>query len=140
MKIVLDTNVLVSAFLSARGAPAQILGLILEGYITLCVEPRIVHEYKEVLTRPQWHFTEEDISDVLEVLLDNAITINAPLLNIELPDPDDLVFVETAAATRADAIVTGNRHHFPKKTTGKIPVLSPSEFLEAVRKKIHPGD
>ena len=134
MKIVLDTNVLVSGFLSPLGAPARIVGLALDGVLTLCVDPRIEYEYLEVLLRPKWNFNPADVRVVLEAIMEDAIKINAAPLNITIPDADDLMFIETAVTARADAIVTGNKKHFPQKAAGSIPVLSPAEFLEMIRK------
>jgi len=133
MRIVLDTNVLVSGLLSPHGAPAQVLGLLLEGEIDLCVDARIIHEYREVLSRPDWPFSPDDALIVLEALLDDALMVTPLPLNLTLPDQEDVMFVETALASKADAIVTGNKKHFPRKKI-KPPVLSPAEFIRIFHK------
>ena len=57
-------------------------------------------------------------------------------LKFHLPDPDDEPFLEVAVAGKVEAIVTGNKRHFPKKEYQGVRILSPAEFLEAVRGKI----
>ena len=56
MRIVLDTNVLVSGFLSPHGPPGAILRSILAASITLCLDERILTEYRDVLTRGRFAF------------------------------------------------------------------------------------
>lgn len=132
MKIVLDTNVLVSGLLSPQGAPGRILDLVMEGQIFLIVDARIIHEYREVLSRPEWPFSRKDVFLVLDFILDNSFKVNAEPLRITLPDPEDLMFIEAIKA-QASCIVTGNKRHFPKGATGKMPVLSPARFLESIK-------
>jgi predicted nucleic acid-binding protein len=57
-------------------------------------------------------------------------------LEIDLPDPDDEPFLEVAIAGRVEAIVTGNKRHFPKKDYKGVRILSPAEFLEGLKGKI----
>jgi predicted nucleic acid-binding protein len=51
-------------------------------------------------------------------------------LDVVLPDPKDLPFIEVAVAASADALVTGNVKHFPKHATAGVPILSLRAFLE----------
>ena len=135
MNIVLDTNVLVSGFLSDRGTPARILGLAVEGRIRLCLDSRIAHEYERVLSKPKFGLSRINIQSVLMVLYDDALWIEPPPFDISLPDPDDLMFVETAIAALSDALVTGNKRHYPQHKMRAIKVLSPAEFIELMRRK-----
>ena len=135
MKIVLDTNVLVSGILSREGAPGRILELVIEGEIILFMDTRIAYEYREVLSRPQWPFSKRDAFAVLEFILENSFWVKAEPLEGNLPDPEDLMFIEVAITAQAACIVTGNKRHFPKRAAGKIPVLSPSEFLRIIQTK-----
>ena len=64
-----------------------------------------------------------------------SILIVAQPLDVVLPDPDDLPFLEVAASGRA-ILVTGNRRHFPKAAIGPVRVLSPADFLETLRKHL----
>ncbi len=132
MKIVLDTNVLVSGFLSPKGPPGRILDLVVQGEIKLLVDARTVHEYKQVLSRPEWPFSKKDALLALDHILRESIIIEPAPRAVTLPDPDDLMFVEVAVTARASCLVTGNRRHFPRAATGEIPVCSPAEFMQLI--------
>jgi uncharacterized protein len=130
MRIVLDTNVIVSGLLSAFGPPAQIIDLVSSGDLTLVVDRRIVSEYQDVLARPRLRLSPYDVDDFL-VLADAAEhCIGAPL-PFALPDPFDEPFLEVAIAGAVDALVTGNEKHF--RTPGgrlAIPIVTPRRFLD----------
>lgn len=128
MRIVLDTNVLVSAFLSPDGAPAQVLTLVLGGEVDLLFDARILAEYEEVLARPRFKLDADDVAEVLRQLEAEGERIAAAPVERQLPDPDDQPFLEVALAGRADAIVTGNPRHFPRGLG--VDVLSPRALLE----------
>jgi len=68
MKVVVDTNVLVSAFINANGTPAKILSLILNRKIKILYDNRIIFEYTEVLTRKEFGFILEIIKDMIEFI------------------------------------------------------------------------
>ncbi len=130
MKIVLDTNVVVSAFLNLYGKPAKILRLILQGDIELIVDERILNEYENVLLRPVFGLPQKEVLNVIDVL--RSISNSAPACKrkIELPDKGDEPFLEVAISGKADAIVTGNKKHFPPTKCMDIKILSPEEFLK----------
>jgi putative PIN family toxin of toxin-antitoxin system len=130
VRIVLDTNVIVSALLSERGAPAQILDLCIAGEIDLVVDARIVAEYEDVLARREFAFDGKAIADLVAFLQFAEYVVGVPL-PVSLPDPDDLPFLEVAAAGAVDALVTGNVKHF-RTRGGKIdvPILAPRALLD----------
>ena len=132
MRIVLDTNVIVSGLLSDHGAPAQVLDLCLGGDVTLVVDGRIVREYHEVLTRPELKLPTRDVAQFLS-LMDYAEHVIGVPLPLEFPDVGDLPFIEVAVAGAVDAIVTGNVRHF-RAREGRldIDILTPRQFLDAV--------
>ena len=127
--VVLDTNVLVSALLTPYGPAARVLDAVLAGRLVLVFDDRILREYEEVLGRSRFGFNQQDARVLLDFFRFEGSAVVAPPLKIELPDPDDLMFVEVALAGRADAIVTGNKKHFPAERCGGIPVVSPAEVL-----------
>ena len=132
MKIVLDTNVLVSAILSPNGPPAAALRALLTERVTLCFDERIVSEYREVLTRSKFSFDRELIEELVGFLeAAGSPTLAAPLA-VTLPDPWDQMFIEVAVAGDADFLVTGNLKHFPEKARAGVCVVSPREFLDAL--------
>lgn len=131
MRIVLDTNVVVSGLLSDHGAPAQVLDLCIAGDVTLVVDGRILREYREVLTRPELKLAPRDVDEFL-ALTDYAERVIGVPLPLEFPDPGDLPFTEVAVAAAVDAIVTGNVKHF-RAREGRldIDILTPRQFLDS---------
>ena len=135
MRIVLDTNVLVSAMLTGGGAPDFALQLVLQGEVTLLADSRILAEYDEVTSRARVKFDDRERRIPPDVLANIAEPVIAKPLRGSLPDADDRVFVEVAIAGRADAIVTGNaRHLIPKKGKLTVPVLSPRQVVDRLRR------
>jgi putative PIN family toxin of toxin-antitoxin system len=128
VRIVLDTNVLVSAFLSAHGPPARLLTLVLAGEAKLLFDERILAEYSEVLARPRFALDPGDVAEVLALLEADGERVLCEPVDATLPDPDDRPFVEAALSGRADALVTGNARHFPVGLG--LVVLSPRVALE----------
>lgn len=135
MKLVLDTNVVVSGLLHASGTCGRLLDLLLDGVVDVCVDERILSEYHEVLVRPAFRFSRSDIEAVLEFFRQRAFPVIALPLAATLPDPDDLPFLEVAAAGQA-TLVTGKRRHFPKAAVGSVVVASPNECLKALQRKL----
>jgi len=128
VRIVLDTNVLVSAYLSAEGVPAQVVTLLLGGELTWLFDARILDEYAEVLARPHFKVDPNEIAEVLGRIESEGECVQAVPVERRLPDADDQPFLEVALSGQADAIVTGNRRHFPGDLGVKV--LSPRELLE----------
>lgn len=131
MKVVVDTNVFVSAILSPRGLPAQILDLILTRHITLLISPLILTEYQEVLRRKRISLEKKRVEDFLQFISAYSELIPAIPSEISLPDPDDLPFLACALEGKADFLVTGNQRDFPEVKSQSVRVVSPREFLEA---------
>jgi uncharacterized protein len=127
-RIVLDTNVLVSAFLNPTGAPSQVLTLVLAGELKLLFNQRILDEYAEVLARPRFELEPADVSAVLRQLEADGERIKASASRVQLPDADDLPFLEVALSGKADALVSGNVRHFPGRLG--VDVLSPRALLQ----------
>jgi putative PIN family toxin of toxin-antitoxin system len=133
-RIVLDTNVLVSALLVQGSVPDQVLDTVLSGTSRLLLDGRIVREYRAVLARPEFGFDPALVEDVLLILSDAEWIVPHPL-KLTLPDPSDLPFIEVAIGAGADAIVTGNPKHFKPREgwLEALPVLSPRQFLGRLR-------
>jgi putative PIN family toxin of toxin-antitoxin system len=93
MRVVVDTNVLVSALLSPHHAPARVLDMILAGELEPVFDDRILAEYREVLMRPKFSFEERSAEDVLAYFERAGMAVVAPPLNVNLPNLDDLMFL-----------------------------------------------
>lgn len=131
MRVVMDTNVLVSALLTRNGVPARVLAHLLSGRPVLLADSRILAEYRRVVPRPRFRLSSAVIADVLSTIDASALMIDAVPLGVLLPDPDDLPFLEVAAAGGAHALVTGNARHFvPERGAHGVRVVSPREALE----------
>lgn len=134
MRIVLDTNVLVSALLSPSGPPAEILRLVVVGRIELIVDARILAEYEEVLSRPKFGFDPDQTGHIIDFIEHSADMIACEPLEEGLDDKGDEPFAEAAMSAKAECLVTGNVKHYPAKRLPGLKVLSPEEFLKFCRK------
>jgi putative PIN family toxin of toxin-antitoxin system len=129
IRVVLDTNVVVSAHLNSEGYERHVLDLALAGKIKLMLSDVILAEYEGVLVRPKFHLGPSDTRRSLR-LLRKAAHLVAPykVLTAAL-DPADNRFLECAEAARADFLVTGNKRHFPKQWRQTV-VVNARELLE----------
>ncbi|MBI4431327.1 MAG: putative toxin-antitoxin system toxin component, PIN family [Candidatus Omnitrophica bacterium] len=141
MKIVLDTNVLVSGLLFPLHIPGEIARLIASGQIQLCYDGRILAEYRRVLLRPKFGFEQSYVDALLDQISTiGHRTITQPL-SIHLPDRSDEPFLEVAASGGVKYLVTGNLKDFPNAhEIYRIRIISPADFLEAYRKELHQKD
>ena len=129
MKIVLDTNVLVSGVLKPHSIPGSILNAILDERITVLVDDRILFEYRDVLQRPKFGFPTNYIESVLEFFEHRGDFVAAPPVPEQMTDPGDVPFYEVAIAGVAGFLVTGNERHFPDRRF----VVSPRQFISILR-------
>jgi putative PIN family toxin of toxin-antitoxin system len=129
MKIVLDTNVLVSGVLRPHSIPGSILNAVLDERITVLIDDRILFEYRDVLERPKFDFPPNYIESVLEFFEHRGDYVTAPPVADLMTDSGDVPFYEVAIAGVADFLVTGNERHFPDRKF----VVSPREFISILR-------
>ena len=135
MRIVLDTNVLVSGLLSPFGPPGEIVRMVSSGELTLCLDARLLSEYTEVLARRRFGFDPDAVAALLDFIGHAGHTVAATPLPAPLPDPDDEPFVEIALACGATYLVSGNRAHFPDDLCHGVTIVSPAQFLKAYRER-----
>jgi len=131
MKVVIDTNVLVSALLTRDGTCGQVIQLAYQKLITWQIDRRILDEYQGILLRPKFRMVPEDVFEAVDMILWCAEFVAALPLNVTLPDNSDLPFLEVAHASEA-VLVTGNTRHFPKRFCKGVPVLTPRQLLESI--------
>ena len=129
MRLVVDTNVLVSGLLTPFGPPGVIVALIAGGRLRLCYDPRILAEYDEVLHRPSFAFEEEDVAAFLAQVRAEGELVVPTALSIGLPHVDDEPFLEVAEAAMVEFLVTGNLRHFPGGDWNTR-IVSPRQFLD----------
>jgi uncharacterized protein len=137
MKIVLDTNVLVSGLLNPHGPPGAIVRLVAAGDLRVCYDARILAEYREVLLRPAFPFRPDQVDAFLDQLRAcgepvAASPLPAALLD-RLPDRDDAMFLEVALAAGVECLVTGNVRHYPARARGDVAVVTPAGLVERLR-------
>ena len=133
MRIVLDTNVLVSGLLSATGPPAWIVEAVITGELELALDAAIRNEYEDVLRRPELGLDRGNVDDLLAAVDRFAFLVAAvPPCPEPLPDHDDEPFLAVATAT-ASILVTGNARHFPARARHGVRVLTPRELADSLR-------
>lgn len=125
MLVVLDTNILVSSLWSRNGAPARVVSMILTGQLIPCYDYRILTEYRQVLSRPRFNFSDGEIDSLLEWIETSGRSIVADPIN---EDESDKKFYEVAKFCGA-ILITGNLKHFPNDPQ----VMNVSSFLERIK-------
>ena len=121
---ILDTNVIVSAFLNPKGIPGEILSLVLTKRLTLCYDNKIFSEYTEVLTRSKFDFDLELVNDFLEFVKNTGEYIVAESQKIKFTDEDDKIFYDVYKSSEAEYLLTGNAKHYPQEKN----IITPNEF------------
>jgi putative PIN family toxin of toxin-antitoxin system len=114
LRLVLDTNVVVSAALKPDGLQRTILLLAVTRPARLYVSESIVAGYRKVLARRELKIRKGLQHQLLE-WIESGSRVISPTRRIRVSsDPDDNIFLECADAARADYLVTGNQRHFPR--------------------------
>lgn len=130
--IVLDTNVLVAALKSSRGASFRLLSLVEHDRFALHLSTPLVSEYEAVLKRGITALSAEEIDDIIDFLCSRAILNKIFYLwRPVLKDLDDDFVLELAVKANA-TIVTWNVADFKQAAGFGIAVMSPREFLASL--------
>jgi putative PIN family toxin of toxin-antitoxin system len=133
MLVVVDTNVLVSAFLNPYGKPADIIGLVVEGKAVVCYDARILAEYYDVLHRSKFNFIPSEVDDIIDIIKAYGAFFPTFSCDIKGVHHNDMPFAQVSIAAQAKYLITGNTAHFPKRIEITA-VVSPSIFLEGFHK------
>src|SRR5437870_5241507 len=108
IRVVYDTNIVVSAALKPGSIPAFLLALALEQQVSLCLSPLIWEEYRAVLKRPKFGLSAKAVERMLQELHRTALLVHpAQRLRVAPHEPDNR-FLECAQEARAAYLVTGN--------------------------------
>jgi putative PIN family toxin of toxin-antitoxin system len=129
IRVVIDTNILVSALLQPESVPAAVFMLALSGEVQLCVSDAVFAEYDEVIRRPHLKRGPDVIEGALRSIRQLGHWVEPSVRAEKCSDPDDNVFLECAQAAEAHYLVTGNKRHFPARWK-KTKVISARELFE----------
>jgi uncharacterized protein len=128
LRLVIDTNVLVSAALNPDGLQRTTILIAITKPARLYVSPPILEEYAGVLARPQFKIRKGLRLQLLQ-LIENSSHIVVPSRRLDVAgDPDDNIFLECADKAGADYLITGNQKHFPQFWK-KTKIITSREFI-----------
>jgi len=131
LRLVIDTNVVVSAALKPEGLQRTVVLLAMTKPARWYVSDPIVSEYATVLARPELKIRKSLRQQFLQLIENHAHVVTPSRLGQVTLDPADNIFIECVDRARADYLITGNQRHFPKfwKNTK---IINPSEFLSVI--------
>ncbi len=136
--VVLDANVWVAAFRSARGASRSVIDSILDGGVTMHLTVPLVVEYEEIFTRER-RLMGLDRSDI-QLLIDLICQLGRHhdvhyLWRMQVADPKDAHVLEAAVSAACPYLLTFNKRDLNEATTFGIQVFTPGEFLSLLPRK-----
>ena len=131
LRLVVDTNIVVSAALKPDGLQRIVLLLAITKPARLYVTKVILDEYRDVLPRPEFQIRKGLRQQLLDLIRKRAHLVAPEQTVWVTSDPDDDVFLECADAAHTDYLVTGNVRHFPKFWK-KTKIITSREFLSLV--------
>jgi putative PIN family toxin of toxin-antitoxin system len=126
-RIVLDTNLIVSAFWTTDGNSAKIIDLVTSRYLVSYYTLEIINEYQEVLSRNKFKFSEIDVYNFLANIRQFGQCVSIVAGTIPMIDETDRKFYDVAKSCDA-YLITGNTKHFPNEDF----IISPRKFLEDI--------
>ena len=124
LRVVLDTNVLVSALMTPSGNPARIYKMFFTGDLGLVYNESILSEYDDVLHRPYLRILDEDADKVINAIKLHGEHVESTTSTFPMTDEDDRVFYDTAKSSGA-YLVTGNTRHYPNESF----IITPTDFM-----------
>jgi len=131
LKIVLDTNILISAFLSQRSSPYKCLQIAQSSKVTSITCIDILQEFQEKLAS-KFKLPNSKVQQEVQKIVDcSEIIIISNSLNVVAADPKDNMVIECAVIGGATHIITGDKKHLlPLVSYQGIAIISASEFLK----------
>ena len=128
MRVVIDTNIMVSAYLG--GMLKKLIVAWKSGKFTLVVSDAVADEYREVLKRPKFKIEHTELDDFFALLLDRAeFVIPIETIDVIAEDPSDNKFIEAAIAGKAKLIISGDSHLLELKSFHDISIITSREFM-----------
>jgi uncharacterized protein len=141
LRVVIDTNVIVSGILSRTGAPAELLNAWRERRFLLLSSPAIVAEVNAVLHYPhlqkKYHLSDEEINLMIALLEHDALLVSGDtdVAGSVPADPKDEMFLACALGGQADVIVTGDHHLLDLGVFRDTPIINARQFLDQLKPK-----
>jgi len=135
-RVVIDTNVLVSAFLK-KGKSRSLVVKLLEKHAVI-LSSQMLAELADVLSRDKFNIASAQIDRFISVLVRQAIVVPViSKLKIVLEDPDDDIILNTALSSEADYIVSGDAHLLKIACYKNVKILSVNECIQIIAEKNH---
>ena len=132
LRVVLDTNVIVSALQFPESALSALWRALLDRRYRLLLSPAIVEETARIL-RGRFHWQEADARTILRLLVRKADIVRPTSIPNAVPnDPDDNHIIACALAGKADLIVSGDRDLLRLKEYEGIPIIRPVDYLHTL--------
>jgi putative PIN family toxin of toxin-antitoxin system len=137
LRLVLDTNVVVSVALRPEGLQRTVFLLVLTKPARLYVSAAILAEYRTVLSRPELQIRKGLRHRFLQLIARRARLVSPAKRLTVTADPGDNIFVECADFARADYLVTGNQRHFPRFWK-QTKIITSREFIDLIAPHLLP--
>jgi uncharacterized protein len=130
MEIVCDTNILISAIVFGGNAK-RIVQLASEGSLINFISPAIVNEIENVLIRPKFGFSAEQVAEITQLFYESfEYIIPTTVLDCISTDPDDDRILELAFDAHVDYIISGDKHLLSLNSWEAIPIIKSAQFLQ----------
>ena len=132
MKIVVDANIFISSFFWG-GSPRRIVERIIAGKDVLFITKEILDEIGDVIRRPKFHASENEIHYFMNSIeeLGNRITAKNKIENVSI-DEDDNKYIECGIAASVDYIISGDKHLLEIEEYENIKIIDARKYLEIV--------
>lgn len=132
VRVVVDTNILVSALIN-RGKPRKLVLKLLEEH-TVILSRQMLAELADVLTRDKFAVKTPQVDRFLAILVRKSkIVTPSSRFKVISEDPDDDMVLNTAYAGKAEYIVTGDRHLLALKEFKRTKIVKVTQILESLR-------
>lgn len=141
LRVVIDTNVIVSGILSRKGAPAELLNAWRERRFLLLSSSAIVAEVRAVLQYPRirhkYHLSDDEIEQAITLLEHDALLVEGDVNVVgSVPDdPKDEMFLACALDGQADIVVSGDHHLLDLGVFRDIPIITARQFLDQLNQE-----
>lgn len=133
LRVVLDTNILVSAIIH-DGKPRSLFQMGIDGKYQIVISKEILIELAEVLQRPKFKMTTEDIIHIVSTLMATGENVHVTSSFAVIgKDPDDNIIINTAFDGNAGYIVSGDKEIKDLKRFQKTRIVSVDEMLKILR-------